>query len=107
RRANSGCAISASPIQFGATTRIRANSCPSVVLGRRALVDVHRAAVRAARMAFLRYVKEDARVPRPERRARHRAVERQVLLVYFDFFTGVSHARCFLSFPVTTSKNAF
>src|SRR5689334_499327 len=78
RRARRGCAIKASPIQFGATTRIR-NLMPFY---RDALVDVHRAAVRAARMAFLRHVEEDARVPRPERRARHRAVEGQVLLAY-------------------------
>src|SRR5678815_1188263 len=72
-----------------------------------ALVDVLGAAIRAEGRAFFRHVEEDARMPRPQRRARHRAVEGQVLLAYFDFFTGVSHARCFLSFPVTTSKNAF
>src|SRR5262245_13593400 len=74
---------------------------------RGALIEIQSPAVRAARLSFLRHVEEHARMPRPERRARHRAVEGQVLLAYFDFFTGVSHARCFLSFPVTTSKNAF
>src|SRR3954462_1224385 len=87
RRANRGCAISASPIQFGATTRMRCNSMP---FDRRALVEVHRAAIRTARLAFARHVEKDAGVPRPKRRARHRAVEGQVLLGYFDFFTGVS-----------------
>src|SRR5918996_3707348 len=71
-----------------------------------AFVDVPRAAVWAQRLAFLRHVEEHARMQRPQRRARRRAVQRQVLLGHFDL-TGVSHARRFLSLPVTTSKNAF
>ena len=47
--------------------------------GRRALVGVHRAAVRAARLAFLRDVEEDARKSRPERRARHRLRDALIL----------------------------
>src|SRR5688572_12018913 len=73
-----------------------------------ALVDVKGPAVRAARLTLPCHVEEHARVARPERRVRHRAVQRQVLLGdrYF-FFTGVSHLCRFLSLPVTTSKNAF
>src|SRR5262245_15503711 len=63
-------------------------------------------AIGAKGLAFLRHVEEHARMQVPERRARGRAVQRQVLLgdVYL---TAVSHLRRFLSFPVTTSKNAF
>src|SRR5687767_1175410 len=69
-------------------------------------IHVLGSAVRAERLAFLRHVEEHARMQRPERRARRRAVQREVLLGYFDL-TGVSHLRRFLSLPVTTSKNAF
>src|SRR5262245_21887792 len=93
-------------------------------VGRGALVDELRAAVRAERFAVLRHVEKDARMPRPQRRGRRRAVQRQILLGHLDearfvralhaahclpFFigTGVSQWRCFLSLPLTTSKNAF
>src|SRR5215208_3387640 len=71
-----------------------------------ALVDVLGAAIRAEGLALLRHVEEHARVQVPERRARGRAVQREVLLGYFDL-TAVSHLRRFLSLPVTTSKKAF
>src|SRR5688500_7655521 len=77
-----------------------------MTLARRAFVAVLRPAVGTERLALLRHVEEHARVQRPERRARRRAVQRQVLLGYFDL-TGVSHFWRFLSLPVTTSKNAF
>src|SRR5687768_13978420 len=70
------------------------------------LVHVARPAVGTKAFAFLCHVQEHARVQRPQRRARGRAVQRQVFLGYFDL-TGVSHWRCFLSLPVTTSKKAF
>src|SRR5205085_8779425 len=95
-----------------------AMQAPSVSLDRCAFVNVEGAAVGAARLALLGNVEEHARVPRPERRPGERAVQRQLLLGDFHFprlvgahlplaFTGVSHARRFLSLPVTTSKNAF
>src|SRR5579862_4731445 len=117
RRASSACAISMSPIQLGATTRMRGRL---MALRRCALVQVFRAAIRAERLAVLYHVEEHARMPRPQRRALQRAVQRQVLFRELDlprgigahflpFFigTGVSQCLCLRSLPVTTSKNAF
>src|SRR5207237_9433661 len=86
----------------------------------RALVHIPGAAIRTKHLVLLRHVEEHARMPRPERRAGHWAMQRQVLFGHVDlarlvrgahFFpfllTGVSQWRCFLSLPVTTSKNAF
>src|SRR5258708_38161411 len=84
--AMSGCAISMSPIQLGATTRRRARSMP---FGRGAFVQILRAAVGTKRLAVLDHVEENARVPRPERRAGHRAVQRQVLLGPLDPPSGI------------------
>src|SRR5687768_461242 len=89
RRERSGCAISASPIQLGATTRTRDKLMP---LYGRALVDVLRAAIGAEGFPLFGDVEKYARMQGPERRARLRAVQRQVLLAYFDL-TGVSHLR--------------
>src|SRR5260221_4300791 len=63
-------------------------------------------AVGTKRLARPRHVQEHARVARPQRRVRLRAVQRQVLLGDF-FLTGVRHLRWFLSLPVTTAKKAF
>src|SRR5262245_25829374 len=90
-RASSGCAISASPIQVGATTRMRAGLMMWLV----AFVEELRPAVRAERASGLGDVQEYARVARPERRAGHRAVQRQVLLPYLDFPCGIRGHRLF------------
>src|SRR5882762_1356697 len=116
RRARRGCAMRASPIQLGATTRMRGKR--SVTFYGCALIDVLRAAVRAEHLALLGDVEEHARMARPERRSRQRAMHWQVLLRHLDqagvvgahrFFaaTGVSQWRCFWALPLTTSKNAF
>src|SRR5437879_9372952 len=115
RRARRGCAMRASPIQLGATTRMRGKR--SVTFYGCALIDVLRAAVRAEHLALLGDVEEHARMARPERRSRQRAMQGQILLRHLDqagvvgahrFFaaTGVSQWRCFWSLPLTTSKNA-
>src|SRR5262249_31927740 len=103
-RARSGCALSASPIQFGATTRMRGKRLGPPRGGSGG--DGLRAAVGAQRLALVRDVQEHPRVARPQRRAGQRAVQRQVLLLHL-YLTGVSHERRFLSLPVTTAKNAF
>src|SRR2546422_7347939 len=115
-RARRGCAMRASPIQLGATTRMRGKRL--VTSYRCALIDVLRPAVRAEHLALLGNVEEHARMARPERRSRQRAMQWQILLRHLDqagvvgahrcfAATGVSQWRCFLSLPLTTSKNAF
>src|SRR2546421_12586483 len=118
-RARSGCAISASPIQFGATTRIRGKTL--MTLDGCALVDEPGAAVRAERFAFLHHVEEHARMARPQRRVGQRAVQRQILFADFDrargiaaahrlpFFsaTGMSQWRVLFVFPGTTAEQGF
>src|SRR5467141_4831987 len=118
RRARRGCAMRASPIQLGATTRMRGKR--SVTFYGCALIDVLRAAVRAEHLALLGNVEEHAGMARPERRSRQRTMQWQVLFGYFDDTRsvpvhylpfpdaiGVNQCRCLWSFPVTTSKNAF
>src|SRR5438552_14910799 len=115
-RARRGCAMRASPIQLGATTRMRGKRL--VTFYACALIDVLRPAVRAEHFALLGDVEEHARMARPERSSRQRAMQWQVLLRHLDqagvvgahrFFaaTGVSQWRCLSSLPFTTSKNAF
>src|SRR3989454_10326551 len=116
RRARRGCAMRASPIQLGATTRMRGKRL--VTFYGRALIDVLRPAVRAEHFALLGNVEEHARMARPERSSRQRAMQWQVLLRHLDqaggvgahrlfAATGVSQWRCFSSLPFTPSKNAF
>src|SRR5215813_13407920 len=95
------------------------DTVPSVSLDWCPFVNVQRAAVWAAGFAFFRDIEEHARMPRPQRRAGQRAVQRQLLLGHLDLpggvgrahlpfpLTGVSQARRFRSLPVKTSKNAF
>src|SRR6267143_2578771 len=95
------------------------DTLPSVSLDGCPFVNVQRAAVRAAGLAFSCDVEEHARMSRPQRRARQRAVQRQLLLRHLDLlggvrrahlplpFTAVSHCRRLRSLPMTTSKNAF
>src|SRR6185503_5395611 len=78
----------------------------SVSFDRGSLIHVLGAAIGTQSLALFRHVEKYARMQRPQRRARRRAVQRQVLLGYFDL-TGVSHLWRFLSLPVTTSKKAF
>src|SRR5258706_11421364 len=92
----------------------------SVAFRGRSFVYVLRSAVGAERFVRLRHVEEHARMARPERRAGHRAMQRQVLFRHVDepravggahfapfLPTGVSQSRRLRSLPVTTSKNAF
>src|SRR5205823_13952482 len=103
RRARRGCAMRASPIQLGATTRMRGKRL--VTSYGCALIDVLRPAVRAEHFALPGDVEEYARMARPERRSRQRAMQWQVLLRHLDqagvcgslrFFSanGVMHWRC-------------
>src|SRR6267142_3357673 len=97
KRASSGWAIRASPIQLGATTKMP-DTGPSVSFNWRPFVNVERAAVWTARLAFAGDVEKHARMARPERRARQRAVQRQLLLGDLDFLGRVG---AHFAFPFT------
>src|SRR5215831_1086483 len=128
KRANSGWASRASPIQFGATMRILRTGA-LVALGLLAFVDVAGAAVGAEHLARLDDVEEHARVHRPHGRVRSRAVQGEVGLgdldeaggllgrrhqafsletfAVFLSLTGESQSLCLATRPATTSKNSF
>src|SRR3569832_91169 len=126
RRRSSGSVITASPIHCGAMTSVRVKGCQSRSMSPAPMLAgpelVHRAAIRALRLARARHIEVDARMVVPDlhavhgARAEHAAVGVQVLGGQLDdgiLAGGVVHHQTFVSQwaylglrPFTMSKKA-